>query len=80
MPWSLIKLVLARPGLWIPLLKAGWAFRARDWYRTPPFLPLPPVRYVQWRMETAFGSADATPTPEELKRFLEWSEQLRKTM
>ena len=41
----------------------GWAlFRfycrivARDWYRRPPFLPLPPSNYLRWRLHTAYGS------------------------
>jgi hypothetical protein len=27
----------------------------RDWYRRPPFLPLPPKDYVRWRWHTAYG-------------------------
>jgi hypothetical protein len=28
----------------------------RDWYRKPPFLPVPPASYVAWRMRTAYGN------------------------
>jgi hypothetical protein len=27
----------------------------RDWYRRPPFLPMPPRDYIQWRFQTAYG-------------------------
>jgi len=27
----------------------------RDWYRKPPFAPVPPSAYVQWRLRTAYG-------------------------
>jgi hypothetical protein len=26
-----------------------------DWYRRPPFLPIPPRKYIQWRLRTAYG-------------------------
>jgi hypothetical protein len=26
-----------------------------DWYRKPPFLPLPPKDYLSWRLHTAYG-------------------------
>ena len=27
----------------------------KDWYRRPPFLPLPPADYFRWRLRTAYG-------------------------
>lgn len=27
----------------------------RDWYRRPPFLPIPPADYLNWRLKTAYG-------------------------
>jgi hypothetical protein len=27
----------------------------RDWYSRPPFLPLPPRDYLDWRLKTAYG-------------------------
>ncbi|MBM3804660.1 MAG: hypothetical protein FJW26_20390 [Acidimicrobiia bacterium] len=38
------------------LLRICWTFRHRSWYRRFPFLPLPSKRYLQWRIETAYGS------------------------
>jgi hypothetical protein len=39
----------------LELLRICWTFRHRKWYRRLPFLPLPPKRYLQWRIETAYG-------------------------
>ena len=64
--------VLRRPSLAIPLLRAGWRFRRRHWYRHPPFLPLPPQNYLAWRLETAYGTAGELPEPSELRRYLRW--------
>jgi hypothetical protein len=27
----------------------------RRWYLRPPFLPLPPLDYLNWRLKTAYG-------------------------
>ena len=75
--WSLARAAFARPGMIPDLVSAAWAFRRRDWYRRPPFLPLPPTSYVRWRMETAYGDPDAVPSVEELGRFLRWARRMR---
>lgn len=72
------RLAARHPSLWLPLLRSSWTFRARDWYRRPPFLPLPPASYLQWRMETAYGDADATPPVSELNRYLRWTAEMRR--
>lgn len=73
-------LALRRPGVIPHLLGAAWAFRARGWYRRPPFLPLPSRAYLRWRMETAYGDPDAVPTTDELERFLRWGSRMRALM
>jgi hypothetical protein len=71
-------LALRRPALVPALLGAAWRFRSRGWHRRPPFLPLPPAEYVAWRLETAFGSADAVPEPGMLERYLRWVARFRR--
>jgi hypothetical protein len=66
-------LALRRPQLVPMLLAAAWRFRARDWYRRPPFVPLPPSDYIAWRLHTAFGSEDAVPDHRQLTSYLRWS-------
>lgn len=73
-------LALRRPGVIPHLAGAAWAFRARGWYRRPPFLPLPSRAYLRWRMETAYGDPDAVPTDDELERFLRWGSRMRALM
>lgn len=68
-------LSVSRPRLIGPLVRAAWRFRARRWWAKPPFLPLPPHKYLEWRMHTAFGSADAVPEAEQLARYLRWTRQ-----
>lgn len=71
-------LALRQPGLAAGLLGAAWRFRARDWYRRRPFLPLPPAEYVAWRLDTAYGSTDAVPGARELERYLRWAAAMRR--
>jgi hypothetical protein len=75
---QLAGLALRRPRLLLPLLGAAWRFRARDWYRRAPFLPVPPRDYIAWRLHTAYGSEDAVPPARELERYLAWSARARK--
>ena len=74
----LAAVALRRPHLVPALLGAAWRFRRRGWYRTPPFLPLPPPEYMAWRLYTAYGDEDAVPEARELDRYLRWSRRMRK--
>jgi type II secretory pathway predicted ATPase ExeA len=73
-------LALRRPQVVRHLLGATWAFRARGWYRRPPFLPLPTRAYLLWRMETAYGDPEAVPSADEIERFLRWGTRMRGLM
>ena len=78
MQWSRLTLLLAlralrRPGTGIALLRVGWRFRRRHWWRRFPFLPLPATDYVQWRMYTAYGDEHAVPPPEDVERYARWA-------
>jgi len=63
---------LVNPRLALDLLRLAWAFRARDWYRRLPFLPIPPAEYIRWRMYTAYGDEHAVPPVEDIVRFATW--------
>jgi hypothetical protein len=75
--WLRLTLALAarallRPALAADLLRVAWRFRARGWWRRPPFLPLPAREYLRWRMYTAYGDADAVPPAEDIVRYATW--------
>jgi hypothetical protein len=55
------------------LLRTGWRFRTRGWYRRFPFLPLPARDYLKWRMYTAYGDADIVPPVEDIIRYSRWA-------
>lgn len=76
----MLGVAIKRPRLVPHLFGAAWAFRARGWYRSPPFLPLPSRNYLRWRMETAYGDREAVPTDNELERFLLWGTRMRGLM
>lgn len=69
---------LRRPRLVVPLIRAAWRFRARGWYRRPPFLPLPSRDYLDWRLHTAYGGEGRVPEPGELERYLRWAAWMRR--
>lgn len=73
---SLSVRALVNPRLALDLLSLAWAFRARGWYRRPPFLPVPSKEYVAWRMYTAYGDNAAVPPLEDVIRFAQWRRKL----
>ena len=77
MPWLRLTLTLAlralrSPSLVVDLLRVAWRFRARGWYRRPPWVPIPSRDYVRWRMYTAYGDYDAVPPAEDVIRYARW--------
>jgi len=55
------------------LLVAAWRFRRRRWHRRFPFLPLPAMDYLRWRMHTAYGDHDAVPPMGDVIRYARWA-------
>ena len=66
------------PSLWLEAGRATFALAPRGWWRRPPFLPAPDAAYLAWRVHTAYGSADAEVTPEDVISYLEWRKGRRK--
>ena len=64
--------IVGRPDLWRTLVVQARRMVPSDWWRQPPFLPIPPANYVRFRMETAFGSDADAPPAAEMVHFLEW--------
>ena len=78
--WFRLSLALGlrairHPRLAIALLGVAWRFRSRDWWRRPPFLPLPDRTYMRWRMHTAYGDDDAVPPADDVVRYAKWSRE-----
>ena len=78
MSWTRLTLTLIARSLWNPavgmsLLRVGWRFRRRAWYRRFPFVPLPATDYVRWRMHTAYGRDDAIPPADDVIRYARWA-------
>ena len=78
MGWTRLSLLLAlralrHPATGMALLRVAWRFRRRGWWRRAPFLPLPSVTYVRWRMHTAYGDDRAVPPAADVERYARWA-------
>lgn len=73
--WSTIGAVVRRPRLWGTALATLAAFAPDGWWKRPPFLPIPDEELVDWRLTTAYGSADSTLAEADLVAYLEWRHQ-----
>jgi hypothetical protein len=69
---SLAGRAMVNPRLAVDLLRTAWAFRRRQWWARPPFLPLPDRTYLRWRMYTAYADENAVPPVDDVVRFARW--------
>lgn len=72
--------VLARPGLWATALRQIARLAPRRWWTRPPFLPVPPRRYLRFRMVTAYGGDGSAPpgaVAGDVVAYLEWCRSFR---
>jgi hypothetical protein len=51
-----LMVVLARPTLWWVALRVGGRIVRSNWWRRPPFLPVPSRSYIRFRLETQYGT------------------------
>jgi len=77
MSWSSLLLALSaravtNPRIAMDLLRVAWRFRHRHWYRRFPFLPLPAMTYLRWRLYTAYGDENAVPPATDVITFARW--------
>lgn len=70
---QLVVGVICRPRLWWPLVVVGRRFIPNRWWTYPPFLPVPPREYVQFRMVTMYGDPHAVPSIDDLEQFVLWA-------
>jgi hypothetical protein len=63
---------IINPRVGIDLARTAWAFRRRRWWAQFPWLPLPDLPYLRWRMYTAYGDEAAVPPAEDVLRFARW--------
>lgn len=52
---SLVGAVLVRPSLWATAVSQVFRLAPRGWWHRPPFLPLPPADYMEFRLVTQYG-------------------------
>ena len=74
-----LKVVGRHPGLAGEAIRLAGATAAPDWFRKVPFLPRPEPTYRDWRLSTAYGRIDQTPTQKEMEEYLRWRKRLRRS-
>jgi dephospho-CoA kinase len=75
---ALARVAFRHPALMWPLIRTGWRFRRKGWFAHPPFLPIPPAEYLDWRLHTAYGDEDHIPDASDLRRYLHWARWMAK--
>jgi hypothetical protein len=71
--------VLVRPRLWPIALTELVALASPGWWRRWPPVPRPAPKWMAFRLETQYGSVDASPEPRDVVAWLEWCRSARGT-
>ncbi len=69
--------LLRRPDLWPEALRTGTSLMPRRSGPGARWLARPSESYLQFRAETQYGDASATPTPSDVVTYLEWCRRQR---
>jgi len=79
----MLRILLAvaqRPDLWPTAVGQVWVLAPSDWWRRPPFLPVPDPGYLAFRLETMYGGSRPEPVPADVVAYLEWCRSHRRTL
>ncbi|MEX1008213.1 MAG: hypothetical protein WD271_10275 [Acidimicrobiia bacterium] len=72
----------ARPSLWPTAARQARRLARPQWWRRPPFLPLPDRDYLRFRFETQYGTGQSgtgqgsRADPRDLVTYLEWCREM----
>lgn len=66
------RALLAHPELWGTAIRQVFVLAVAGWWRRAPFLPVPDRAYLQFRLQTAYGDPDGSPTPHDVVTYLHW--------
>lgn len=77
-----VAAVAGRPHLWTVAIHQAARLAPRGWWRRPPFVPLPGVAYLRFRLVTAYGGdgslasvAEEIDAAADVVSYLEWCRQ-----
>jgi hypothetical protein len=74
--WTGAALAVTRhPRLWATAVVQAGRLARPQWWRHPPFLPVPHREYLRHRLETQYGP-DHEPEPHDVITYLEWCRQM----
>ncbi|CAB4803548.1 MAG: hypothetical protein F2894_03700 [Actinobacteria bacterium] len=63
--------VLRHPSLWPTAIGAAFRLSPKGWWMHAPFLPIPDRAYLEFRIETQYGS-NAEPVASDVVSYLRW--------
>lgn len=70
-----VAVVARRPALWPTALGQARRLAPAGWWRRPPFLPLPPAGYLDFRRVTQYGTTDGPTDPADVVNYLAWCKE-----
>jgi len=68
-----------RPRLWNTAVRQSLRLARRNWWKTPPFLPIPSPAYTEFRAITQYGAPKAIPEIADVIEYLKWCRDWQST-
>lgn len=61
---AIVWAVVRRPSLWWTAIRQLGRMTPEGWWRTKPFLPVPPTEYLEFRLVTQYGGGHGRSRPD----------------
>jgi len=71
-----VMAVAVHPSLWLAAMRQARRLARDRWWARPPFLPLPSLGYVAFRMQTQYGDPRHRLEPDDVIQYLRWCRSL----
>ncbi|MCQ3813001.1 MAG: hypothetical protein KTU85_01075 [Acidimicrobiia bacterium] len=64
--------VVSHPSLWMTALRAAMRFVPDDWWKQRPYLPIPDLALMRFRITTQYGDPEARIVVDDVLAWLRW--------
>lgn len=76
---SVVVAVLVRPALWLTAIRQVARLTPTGWWHRAPFLPVPPAKYMEFRLVTQYGgdhgALQGNVRAKDVVDYLQWCRQ-----
>ena len=72
--------VARRPSLWPTAARQALRTARPDWWKRPPFVPVPTDEYLHFRTVTQYGETERPPRPGDVVDYFAWCREWERSL